>query len=62
MLPCALETMSLCEIGPQLKLPSAGGKGSNIISTLAHLAWTKSRKSFCTTPGVGGGVGISKMF
>ena len=24
------------------------------------LAWTKSRKSYCTTPGVGGGGGVSK--
>ena len=27
-----------------------------------ELAWTKSRKSYCTTPGVGVGVGISKKF
>ena len=25
-------------------------------------AWIKSRKSYCTTPGVGGGVGVSKKF
>ena len=32
MLASALETISLCEIGPQLKLPSVGGLGSDIIS------------------------------
>ena len=27
-----------------------------------ELAWTKSRKSYCTTPGIGvGGGGVSKM-
>ena len=36
-------------------------------TTTFYLAWTKSRKSYCTTPGVGvgvcvGGGGISKKF
>ena len=32
--------------------------------TCFKLAWTKSRKSYCTTPGigVGSGLGISKKF
>ena len=36
MLASALETMSLREIGPQLKFPSVGGYGSDVISTFAH--------------------------
>ena len=32
----ALETMSLREIGPQLKFPSVGGQGRDIVSTFAH--------------------------
>ena len=32
----ALETMLLSEIGPQLKYPSVGGYGSDIISMFAH--------------------------
>ena len=35
-LASALETMSLRETGPQLKFPSVGGKGDDIISTFAH--------------------------
>ena len=45
MLASALERMSLREIGPQLKFPSVGGQGRDIISTFAHfflppVAWT----------------------
>ena len=36
MLASALETMSLREIGPQLKFPSVGGYGSDVISMFAH--------------------------
>ena len=36
MLASALETMSLREIGPQLKFPSVGGEGSDIIFTFEH--------------------------
>ena len=36
MLASALETMSLREIGPQLKFPSVGGYSSDVISTFAH--------------------------
>ena len=35
------------------------------LSLLFLLAWTKSRKRYCTTPvgiGVGGGIGVSKKF
>ena len=43
---------------------------SDVLLTVLHapttfqLAWTKSRKSYCTTPGIGigGGVGVSKTF
>ena len=37
-LASALETMLLREIGPQLKYPSVGGLGSDIIPTFAHFS------------------------
>ena len=47
MLASAQEKILLREIGPQLKFPSVGGYGSDIIFTFAHLFFFRLLREPC---------------